>query len=501
MSRATLASRVVDRAGRTSKRRSESEANTHRSGRLRFVGRAALLALALVACGGRGGGSPASANRITSFSFLSANNTIPVDSNATISGLSIQAFLPPGTDVKALKATFAASNMATVTVAGVPQASGDTANNFSGEVSYVVSAEDGTSRTYSVRVVTDIAAFDDAVHTFMTNYSVPGVSIAVTHGEKLIYLKAYGQADAQSMQPVTTQSLFRLASVSKPITAVAIMKLVEQGSLSLSDTVFGPSGVLGTTYGTQPYGPHLVEITVSELLHHTAGGWPNDSTDPMFTDPGLTADQLISRTLDTRPLDNVPGTVYAYSNFGFCILGRVIERVTGQSYEAAVKRLVLAPLGVTDMTIADNTLADRLPNEVVYYGQGGEDPYTFNIHRMDSHGGWVSTARDLATLLVHVDGFSSKPDILTSQSIATMSTPSTADANYACGWQVNSAHNWWHIGSLPGTTTEVIRAAMGWNWVVLVNTRSQRPSYTADLDQLFWTAYGSLTGYPDYDLF
>jgi len=471
----------------------------HRSERL--SGGAALLALALVACGGGGAPARSSAKSITSFSFLKANNAIPVDSNATISGLAIHAFLPPGTDVTALKATFIASDKATVTVGGAAQASGQTANSFSGALSYIVTAEDGTSLTYSVQVVTDIGAFDDAVQTFMTTYGVPGASIAVTHGEKLIYLKSYGQADEQASQPVTTQSLFRLASVSKPITAVAIFKLVEQGNLSLSDTVFGPNGVLGTTYGTQPYGPHITEITVSELLHHTAGGWPNDSTDPMFTNPTMTADQLISWTLDNRPLDSVPGTAYAYSNFGFCILGRVIEQVTGQSYEAAVKSLVLGPLGITDMTIAGNTLADRLPDEVVYYGQGGEDPYGFNVHRMDSHGGWVSTARDLATFLVHVDGFSTKPDILTSQSIAAMTTPSTANANYACGWEVNSANNWWHIGSLPGTETEIIRAAMGWNWVMLVNTRSQNPSFDGDLDQIFWNAYANLAGYPDYDLF
>src|SRR5215468_9637125 len=116
------------------------------------------LVLVLVACGGSGGGSSGSTKTITSFSFLKTNNVISVDSNAAISGLSIQAFLPPGTDVTALKATFGASNNATVTVAGVPQASGDTANNFSGAVSYVVTAEDGTSQTYSARVVTDIAA-------------------------------------------------------------------------------------------------------------------------------------------------------------------------------------------------------------------------------------------------------------------------------------------------------------------------------------------------------
>src|SRR5262249_38438127 len=174
-------------------------------------------------------------------------------------------------------------------------------------------------------------------------------------------------------------------------------------TLPLADTVFGANGILGTTYGSQPYGAHIAEITVDQLLHHTAGGWSNSSSDPMFLYPNMTAAQLISWTLDNRPLDNVPGAAYAYSNFGYCVLGRVIEKVTGQLYEDAAKTLVLTPIGVTDMTIAGNTLADRLPAEVKYYGQSGEDPYSFNIRRMDSHGGWLATARDLANFLVHVD--------------------------------------------------------------------------------------------------
>ena len=333
----------------------------------------------------------------------------------------------------------------------------------------------------------------------MTKYGVPGASIAVTHGEKLVYLKAYGEQD--DSQQTTTGSLFRLASVSKPMTSIAIFRLIEQGKLHLSDTVFGASGILGTTYGTQPYGPHITEITVDELLHHTSGGWPNDASDPMFTNPAMSAAQLITWTLDNRPLGTAPGTAYAYSNFGYCVLGRVIEKVTGTDYESAVKSLVLQPLGITDMAIGGNTLGDRLPGEVKYFGQDGEDPYAFNLHRMDSHGGWIATARDLAMLLVHVDGFASKPDLLGSQSIATMTTPSSVNPNYACGWSVNSASNWWHIGSLPGTETEIVRAQIGWNWVVLVNSRSTQTGFDTDLDQLFWTAHAQLGAFPDYDLF
>ena len=153
------------------------------------------------------------------------------------------------------------------------------------------------------------------------------------------------------------------------------------------------------------------------------------------------------------------------------------------------------------MTISGNTLADRLPGEVVYYGQSGEDPYAVNVRRLDSVGAWVASAQDLATLLVHVDGFPDKADILASASITAMTTPSAANANYACGWFVNSEGNWWHMGNLPGTQTEIIRAAIGWNWVILTNTHSTATTFTSDLDQLFWTAHARLSASPGYDLF
>lgn len=473
----------------------------------RPAARAVLVASALAALcacgGGSGGGAPAksSAKSLLTFALLKASNPIPVDSQGTIGGTAVEVFLPPGTPVTVLKPTFTASDKATVAISGMVQSSGESAVDFTSPVSYVVTAEDGTSQAYTVTVVTDIAAFDDVVKAFMATYAVPAASIAATYGERLVYLKAYGQADEEAGQAATTSSLFRLASVSKPITSIAIMKLVEQGKLALSDMVFGAGALLGTTYGTQPYGPHITEITVDQLLHHTAGGWPADASDPMFTNPTMTADQLISWTLDNRPLATVPGTAYAYSNFGYCVLGRVVEHVTGQTYEQAVKALVIQPLGITDMTIGGNTLADRLPNEVKYYGQGGEDPYAFNLHRMDANGGWIASAGDLATILVHVDGFPSKPDILTAASIATMTAPSAANANYACGWAVNSASNWWHIGSLPGSETEIIRGSNGWNWVMLLNTRSLAASFASDLDSALWTALAHLTGEPGYDLF
>lgn len=359
----------------------------------------------------------------------------------------------------------------------------------------------GAAYAWWPRPVRELPGVDGAVKAFMAKYSVPGLSLAITKDEKLVYAKGYGIADDTT--PVAPQSLFRLASVSKQITSIAIMRLMDQGKISPDDKVFGVGAILGTEYGTAPYTANLMEITVGQLLHHTAGGWENDDTDPMFTHPEMTADQLITWTLDNVPLMHPPGTSYAYSNFGYCVLGRVIEKITGMPYATAVRTLVLKPSGITDMSIAGNTLADRKPNEVEYYGQAGEDPYAYNIARMDSHGGWLASATDLARILVHVDGFPRTPDILSARAIHIMTAPSGANHNYASGWAVNDGGAWWHQGSLPGTATEIARTVSRgrFNFVILTNTRSPNPAFSADLDKLFWTAQATVTAWPRVDLF
>ncbi|QTE41981.1 serine hydrolase domain-containing protein [Mucilaginibacter rubeus] len=345
-----------------------------------------------------------------------------------------------------------------------------------------------------------VAALDDEVNTFMTTYDVPAVSVAITKGEKLVYLKAYGVSNKSKGTKAVISDRYRLASCSKQFTAVAIMKLLEQGKIKLSDKVFGDGAILGKTYGTKAYGLHITDITVDQLLHHTSGGWGNETDDPMFSNPTMTTAQLITWTLDNRPLDHVPGTNYDYSNFGYCILGRVIEKITGQAYAEAVKTLVLTPIGITDMTIGGNTLADKQAKEVTYYGQSGEDPYAYNITRMDAHGGWVATAADLARFLVYIDKFPVRPDILTSASLTTMYTGSTANAGYGCGWAI-AGDSYFHQGSLPGTATEQARLGNGFNFVILTNTRSFKANFDFALDQIFWKAYAKNPTWATGDLF
>ena len=126
------------------------------------------------------------------------------------------------------------------------------------------------------------------------------------------------------------------------------------------------------------------------------------------------------------PLSYPPGQHWAYSNFGYCLLGRVIEQVTGQAYADYVQSNVLAPCGISGMRIAGNTLRQRAANEVVYFGQYGEDPYKMNVARMDSDAGWLATSSALVQFLNHVGGSGNIPSLLKPETIRTMTTPSPA---------------------------------------------------------------------------
>lgn len=349
-----------------------------------------------------------------------------------------------------------------------------------------------------------IPAIDDEINDFMARFDVPGLSLAITKNGRLVYTKGYGFADEEMAAKVDTSSLFRIASLSKYITSVGIMTLIEEGALSMNDKVFGQGAILGTDFGTQPYPEYIEDITIQDLLHHEAGGWGNSSSDPTFAQPELTVNELISWAVDNRPLTNPPGTAFDYSNLGFQILGRVIEKLSGQSYTEFIQDNVLSPAGVTNMQIAGGTLEERAPNEVKYYGQGNHDPYRYApgvISRLSSAGGWIASPIDLMRIMVRTDAFSTVPDMLSPSIIQVMTTPSDLSV-YACGLRVNSSDNWWHGGGLTGTRTWMVRTYHGYNWAIMMNTRSYDSDFTSAIDGLIWPAVNnSGTDWPDVDLF
>lgn len=333
----------------------------------------------------------------------------------------------------------------------------------------------------------ELKAMRAAARTYMDRYGMPALSVCIARRGEVVFSEAFGVADKSSGEPARPDHLFRIASLSKPITSIAVFSLVEAGRVKLSDRVFGPGGLLAERYSVRPDDKDLQAITLDHLLTHTSGGWPNDGRDPMFRFGNQTpVDLLISETLATQLLDNTPGKAYAYSNFGYCLVGRIIETVTGQSYADFVRDTVLVPSGAVGLQLAGNRLEDRLPTEVRYDGQDGDDPYSMNVNRMDSHGGWVASAPDLVNILLHVDRFKSVKDMLKPATIKTMVTPTKASPGYARGWSVNRYDNWWHTGALPGSTTIMVRTGHGFCWAALTNSRRRNSDADLALDNLIW---------------
>jgi len=365
--------------------------------------------------------------------------------------------------------------------------------------------------------------YDRRMSAFMQKHRFPGASIAVTNGGRLVFAKGYGYSDVATGEKVETDSLFRIASISKPITAIAILQLCEQGKLQLEDPVFSLLGIRLNAEKKNGSDPRLAEITVQHLLQHR-GGWDrNLSFDAMFKSisfaqqqgvaPPATQEVVIQAMLK-QPLDFSPGERYAYSNFGYCLLGRVIERLSGMSYESFVKQNVLDPVGATGMRLGATRLDDRVEKEVRYYHPGTgtsvfnhdlklEVPHPYGawyLEAMDSHGGWLASASDLAKFAAALDDPANCP-ILTPESMALMHQRPEGAAGYredgtekpvyySLGWSNRVVGpqklNHWHTGSLPGTATILIRRHDGKNFVALLNARVSptSPHLGREMDRL-----------------
>jgi CubicO group peptidase (beta-lactamase class C family) len=330
---------------------------------------------------------------------------------------------------------------------------------------------------------------------FMDSYDVPGLSVAISISGQDVYTQAFGYADKDSGEALTPGHRFRIASITKPMTSVGIFLLIEAGRLALGSRVFGPDSILGQDYPTPADRGAIEQITLAHLLTHTAGGWKNDSNDPMFLNPQMDHRELIAWTLQNQPLINEPGKQYAYSNFGYCLLGRVIEKISGVPYANYIRDTIADRCAISDMQIAGNTLADRAANEVKYFGQGGADPYAMNVARMDSHGGWIASPSDLIKFAAQIDGLNGSAPLLKRETLNIMTTPSAANPKYAKGLMVNSENNYWHTGSLPGTETILVRTHSNFCWSGLTNTRANFPGMSINLDWLLWHMVSKVSGW------
>jgi N-acyl-D-amino-acid deacylase len=271
-------------------------------------------------------------------------------------------------------------------------------------------------------------------------------------------------------------------------------------------------------------------------LQHT-GGWDRDkSFDPMFRSraiceeleiPSPALQKDIIRYMVRQPLDFNPGERYSYSNFGYCLLGRVIEKMTGMIYEDYVRREVLLPVGARATHQGKTLREQHLADEVFYDGGGRKGtailgpnlgkavllPYgVWCLEAMDSHGGWVSTAADLVRFAASFDHLE-RSKLLKAKSIATMFARPPGEAGhdkngkdkatyYGCGWSVRAvgkgALNTWHNGLLDGTSTLLVRRGSDkLTWAVLFNGTSAGKAKAADLiDPLVHAAANAVKEWP-----
>src|SRR5215210_5723431 len=189
---------------------------------------------------------------------------------------------------------------------------------------------------------------DTQMQTFVTNYQIPGATLAITKNGKLVYMRAFGTANQAGTEATQPYHMFRIASISKPITSVAIMKLIENGQLSLSDKPFGPGGILNAdSYfaNANVTDTRVYNITIQNLLEHSAGWnrdllispnppppypWSYGNSDPIDFPLHVTQSvgeanpvkrRALIKFLIQKGLDFTPGTAFAYSNVGFLVLG------------------------------------------------------------------------------------------------------------------------------------------------------------------------------------
>jgi N-acyl-D-amino-acid deacylase len=328
--------------------------------------------------------------------------------------------------------------------------------------------------------------FDAAMRTIIDRHGLPGAALAITKDGRLVLAKGYGWANVAAGEPVRPDTLFGLASLSKSITAVATLKLVEQGKLRLDDRVFSILKI------NPPAGarvdPRLRAITVRHCLNHS-GGWDRSVRgDPINWEPQicralrlrppLSPRQFLSFVV-TMPLDFAPGTDQRYSNVGYIILGEVVAAVAGQAYQRFVADEVLRPMGITRLEVHRRD-GRYLAGEAIRHLTGSLIPLPpMLLPMVDATGGWSASVVDMARFVTNLEG-SRGPAVLNEKTRRLMIEPPPPPLKVrpngtfvGLGWDsVNvqgKAYTVFKDGSYQGMRTFMKRLPTGVCWCLFYN--------------------------------
>ncbi|MCX7701343.1 MAG: beta-lactamase family protein [Gemmataceae bacterium] len=347
-------------------------------------------------------------------------------------------------------------------------------------------------------------ALDRIILQAMEESSASGAALAIAKDGRLVFARGYGHTGTSTGKRVEPTTLFRIASVSKVFTVAAICALVEQGKLKLEDPILDRLPVQAPA----SVDPRWRKIKVVHLVGHRGGFDREKSGDPMFQTVEIAREmkvvpparpEHIVRYMLNQPLDFEPGTRFCYSNFGYCLLGRVIEKTSGKTYEQFVQESVLKPLGISRMRIGRTRTA--LPNEVRYYeSEPATAPNVFTGYRgpqvptpygawclesMDAHGGWVASAVDLARFGAALDSAEQFP---------TVGGLTFKNAFFP---------EYYHFGAFSGSSALFRHGPNGVSYGLVFNSRrhrSDRDLCDAIHDEI-QKALGQIRDWPNGDLF
>lgn len=370
-----------------------------------------------------------------------------------------------------------------------------------------------------------LEGMDKKIEAYLRQWEIRGASLSVIRNDSLVYSKGYGWADEEKGIAMSPGHILRIASVSKLITAAGIMTLQEKGLLNIKDTVFGSTGILNDSlYVSNIKDRNYRRITVEHLLRHQGGFY----RDPMFSsrdvmtqlrlDHAPTNEDMIGLVLK-RPLRFMPGKSQKYSNFGYMLLSRIIEKVSGEDYETYIRTKVLRPAGCYDMHIAGNYYEDRFPNEVRYYTHSGDGKFIeeFNnsgkmversyggndVTSLSGAGAWCASTAELARFVASIDGRPEIPDILSMESIEAM-TEYFDENTYSLGWNDTAPEKGWtRTGTFSGTSALIKYFPDGECWIFVSNTSTWKgpgqAKYTNSLFEYCREHYGDAL--PQRDMF
>jgi D-alanyl-D-alanine carboxypeptidase len=330
------------------------------------------------------------------------------------------------------------------------------------------------------------AAFDFNLSDALLRNGNTAASVAVSIDGEVVHRAAMGARTPRAGDVAEPQDRFRIASISKTLTAIALLQLVEDGVVGLDEPV---GRRVAAHVGVTDPSARTQTITPRHLLNHTAGFGKYQSV--FFG--GQAADCTEAARIGlSRSTNGTPGGSYNYSNMNYCVAGQLIEALTGRDYDDVVYAEVLAPLGISGPRLADTF--DPGPDEILH-------PTTLGRNYMEAlgpAGGWIATPEDLVTVLDSLDPTTPGYKPLEPATLELMKTAvggQRGQRGYGLGLLLYGGERYGHTGTIESTHAMAMNRGDGVTWAITVSGPS--PDDTPRLESIINRAFvagGFVTG-------